>query len=320
MSGKGLVTLLEAGRAASTRAKYRAACLEFIRWCEQHNRDFSTDRQFDETLASYLCFLYDNGFCYSKACATVFGCVMYDPVLKPHLLMTRAVLTGFRKLTPVKVRPPVTWDMAVCVAVQMLRHGRRDFALATLLGFDCLLRVSELFGLRVRDVVDTGDARLGSEFKQMALSLQHTKTGPNRWVLVLHPEVRVLLRRAVAGRAASDFVFDAGRMNRRNSQAAYRGLFKKCCGELGLRVPPDSQFLPYTPHSLRHGGATQLVLLSWRVEDIMLRGRWASTKSARYYLQNAPSYLSQQLVPPVVQRCGPVFREHLVSTFSVLSQ
>ena len=55
-------------------------------------------------------------------------------------------------------------------------------------------------------------------------------------------------------------------------------MFKKICAQLGLSYA-------YVPHSLRHGGATRWHLLRHPIEDILLRGRWSSTKSARRYIQ-----------------------------------
>lgn len=51
------------------------------------------------------------------------------------------------------------------------------------------------------------------------------------------------------------------------------------------------------PHSLRHGGATRLHLQGVPLEDIMLRGRWAASKSARTYIQSSRAVLMAQKTP-----------------------
>eukprot|EP00974_Lingulodinium_polyedra_P069368 6717226-Lingulodinium_polyedra.AAC.1 len=43
--------------------------------------------------------------------------------------------------------------------------------------------------------------------------------------------------------------------------------------------------LHVTTHSLRRGGATHLLMLGADLGSIMLRGRWASERSAREYLR-----------------------------------
>ncbi len=50
----------------------------------------------------------------------------------------------------------------------------------------------------------------------------------------------------------------------------------------------------FTPHSLRHGGATNDLILNLRtLEQIVERGRWQQSKSARTYLQAARSLVLQ---------------------------
>ena len=41
----------------------------------------------------------------------------------------------------------------------------------------------------------------------------------------------------------------------------------------------------WTSHSLRRGGATQLLINQWSIENIMEFGRWASVTSAKLYLR-----------------------------------
>ena len=150
----------------------------------------------------------------------------------------------------------------------MVQNGHIRHAIATLLAFDCFLRVGELVGLRRKYAGDTGDRRMGSEYQGTSLRLKHTKTGPNQWVQVHEPQVVELLRCVVTGTAKADdhlFPFSA---------AEYRNVFKTSCAQLGM-------YHRYVPHSLRHGGATRWHLLGHPIEDVLLHGRWSSVKSAR---------------------------------------
>ena len=64
------------------------------------------------------------------------------------------------------------------------------------------------------------------------------------------------------------------------SAATFRRRFKTACTDLRLSNL-------YVPHSLRHGGATRYRhVLRWTIENVMERGRWVSTKSARRYVQS----------------------------------
>ena len=74
------------------------------------------------------------------------------------------------------------------------------------------------------------------------------------------------------------------------SDQVYRGHFKRACADLRLPVG-------YVPHSLRHGGATHDHLTGMGLEDILMRGRWASVKSARHYVQSGRALLLDSKVP-----------------------
>lgn len=61
------------------------------------------------------------------------------------------------------------------------------------------------------------------------------------------------------------------------------------CDALGL------QSHHFTPHSLRHGGATHAYShLGQSIETIMHRGRWQSTQSCKTYLQAGRAQLLEQ--------------------------
>ena len=100
-----------------------------------------------------------------------------------------------------------------------------------------------------------------------------------------------LLRQVVAETEAG-VLFPGG-------SSKFRKEFKRACSELGLSSK-------YVPHSLRHGGATRLHLQGVRVEDIMVRGRWASSKSGRTYIQSSRAVLMALTPPRAVTRAAAV--------------
>ena len=54
--------------------------------------------------------------------------------------------------------------------------------------------------------------------------------------------------------------------------------FAKACSKLGITET-------FTTHSLRRGGATELLIQQFSLETIMEFGRWASVSFARLYLR-----------------------------------
>jgi integrase len=212
--------------------------------------------------------------------------------------MRKIVHTHF----PVLSYPPLTWDLTVLIALKISLHSY-SLAIATLLAFDCFLRVGELCSLKREDVADSKDSRLGVDFKGMALRLRKTKTGPNQWVTVEDEQVMHLLRGVIAKTKPGHSLFPV-------STSTYRRLFKSACSDLKLSSS-------YVPHSLRHGGATRQHLLGKPMEDILLRGRWASTKSARRYIQSGRAILLSMDIPPDLARLAPTLSRDLLLTFSL---
>ena len=148
---------------------------------------------------------------------------------------------------------------------------------------------------------------MGSAHRGMALRLKATKTGENQWVTVRSPVAASLLRMWMAQTGPSPRVFDF-------TQDGYRSVFKALCENLGLC--PD-----YVPHSLRHGGATHDHLKGMPLEDILRHGRWASTKSARHYIQAGRALLMRTTVPhTVTEMARALLRNVLVTMETALTQ
>lgn len=140
---------------------------------------------------------------------------------------------------------------------------------------------------------------MGSGYHGTALRLRKTKTGPNQWVEVHNEQVQLLLRMLVMmtkGNQSLLFPMSSG---------VYRGLFKRACAQLGLSTS-------YVPHSLRHGGATYWHLHGHSIEDILLRGRWASTKSARRYVQAGRALLLSTRVPEALGQLATVLCRNVI--------
>jgi len=172
-------------------------------------------------------------------------------------------------------------------------------AVAVLVAFDSYLRVSEVEGIRDMDVEDVGvlaPAREGGGVSPgmsgTLLILPRAKTGEYQSVQVRRTQVAALVeswRRYVRSQSG-------GRPDARlfPDRATFRQLFAQAQWNLGWSKEKGAW---YVPHSLRHGGAS-CDFSVWggkRLEDIMFRGRWASTKSARHYIQMGPALLAMAM-------------------------
>jgi hypothetical protein len=294
--------LLRAATSVSTRRRYTEALILFLTWLEDAGEDPASPRELDECLAEWCHELYilKGGNCRSHAENAYSACIHFLPFLKGQFHVTSLALRGWRRLKPSVSYPPMTLDVAAVVAAHMLFSGRRDLAIATLLAHHCYLRVGELTSIKIRDVADKQDSRLGSAFSGVAIRLPSTKTGQNQWVEVRSSAIQSLLR-AEVDRARSKCLFNFG-------ASTYRKHFKSTCASLGLSNN-------YVPHSLRHGGATHDHLSGVPLEEILRRGRWASTKSARHYIQSGRALLLTTAVPQPVSELGEALVPFLGSFF-----
>jgi integrase len=295
--------LIEAAYAPTTLKRYKTAVAAFLKWCDATDTHPSGAVEMDEALTEYFHELYESGGSKVSATCALFGLLMFIPHYKTSLPMTRLTLRGWNKRHPPQPYPPLTWDLTVVIATRLLTQGHRLPALGVLLAFDCYLRLGELLGLRKEDVACPRDPRMGSTFTDTALRFRHTKTGPNQWVTVSDPNVATLLRQLVDDTPRHGFLFPV-------SAATFRRAFKNACSDLGLSPL-------YVPHSLRHGAATRGHLRGVPLEDILMRGRWASTKSARRYVQAGRALLLATHVPPRIARLGDILSSDILLIFSL---
>ena len=101
----------------------------------------------------------------------------------------------------------------------------------------------------------------------------------------------------------------------------FRTLFAQAQIELGWVRGTGAPI--FVPHSLRHGGASvdYLGLGATRIEEIMFRGRWATMKSTRHYIQTGPALMAHwiQRIPEWQRRFALFFAENPMLWMSVPS-
>ena len=185
----------------------------------------------------------------------------------------------------------------------MAVNGYGECAIATLVAFDGLLRVGELVAIMVRDVSLPNDCRRGSQSRTLesarsAVSSSHpssrrrasayirlaqTKSGTNQTAEISNPDIISLLRRHIDTRPADGILFHF-------PSAAPADYFRIVLRSVCVALDIDS--FNFTPHSLRHGGATHAHMqMGETIEHVLYRGRWQSNSSARTYLQSGAAAL-----------------------------
>jgi integrase len=303
-SGRGNRYLLDWAVSPATTANYDRGIRLFLEWVIDNDDDAYDGAEFDDLLLDYFHDLHGSGRPKSLAKTAYYGIVAYLPALSSVLLRSKRALRGWSKREEGRSYPPITWELAVAVSVQLVRRGKDRHGIGVLLAFDCFLRISELCNLRREDVADSADMRIAGEHKGMLIRIEKAKTGKMQWVQVLDPAVIILVRRLVSSTNKGERLFPF-------TPAHFRRWFKSTCTSMGLSDL-------YVPHSLRHGGATRYFhVLKYSLEDILLRGRWASTPSARRYIQAGVAMLMSVTAPALIVELGRTMITNILLYFNI---
>ena len=307
----GRDVLLANAIAPATQVAYTRAVRKFLTYSQLSLDSLlrRSSRRIDRRLKDYLHYLHRTHAPHSQAVHAVYGLIYYAPELKDRLLLSRRSLRGWDRTRPHRSHPPLTWELTVMLALTMARRGLHAEATASLLAFDCYLRVGEYLRLQYSDVAVLSDSRLGASHTGMALRLAHTKTGPNQWVSVRDSAVTQVFTAYLESRrwSPTDRVFPFSRSH-------WSRVLRSCCRDLGL------SHIPFVPHSFRHGGATRDFMRGVSVEQIKLHGRWKSLESARRYIQQGPALLLLHSVPTALMDQALLFTPCPVECLAFLRQ
>lgn len=287
--------LLTGAYASATVRKYNTAVDRFIDWCNVNQHQPHSTSQLDRYLSEYFVELWFTigKSAKAEASCTFYGLDMFLPGIRRKLDRSRRSLRGLSRLAPSVPRPPLPWTIAIAIAVWLAQHNKPQMSIAIVLSFDCYLRSGELINLKREDIADGLDSRLGlRDANRMHLHLRQTKTDKNQGVEVKDRQVMNLVRTLIFSTPVNEKLFPF-------SKSTYRRWFHRACD--ALRLSPD-----YVPHSLRHGGATRDYLNGTPINDVMVRGRWAVTKSATHYIQQGRQLMMLQQVPPEVDFLGRI--------------
>ena len=321
MSSIILNALRDAAVSQRTMYKYKKCVAEFIQHSHQQLSliPFNDFDALDYALSQYFEQLYKQHLSYSKAVCTLYGlCLLFPKLYDRRMLAdSKLRLKGWRRLKPSTSYPPLTYEVVCAISIHMIFKGHVDEGIATLLSFDCYLRISEFVNLKVSDIVIPGiDCRSSRTLRhKVVLCLEQTKTGRNQSVIIRRSEIASLV---------STFIQHKKTLHSKRSNiqplklfsftaASYRRIFKSTCYQLHL------SHIGYTPHSLRHGGATFDFQNSISISDIKTRGRWRDTKSAERYIQTGVALLRLYHVPPSVFEIGCLVIDNLSQFITLIS-
>ena len=130
------------------------------------------------------------------------------------------------------------------------------------------------------------------DFQTAVVTLGYTKGGKRKGcqehVIIDDGNLVQMLAASVDDLQPGDYLFGA-------SEHTFRQTFKNDIKALGLSGS-------YKPYSFRRGGATHLYRSSANLSAVTTRGRWASSRTARIYIDEAMSELAELRRPLSVSR------------------
>ena len=266
-----VIEFLLSAVATATAEKYKGAVSDFKRDIGDRGVEFDTLSEEDQDwcLAEYLMEGYFSDLRRPAAMTLVSALQKFCPGRR--LKTSWKVLDAWAVQVPSQQAHPCPQEVALAVTIILFVWGDWLESTAVLLCFVGLLRISEALKLRLCDIFFSMEAGI----PVVIFVLGRTKRGKDQKVVIKNGEVVNWIRLVVAQRAAEGASKDMYLLPTTYKRVASR--FSKACRALGL--PGE-----WTTHSLRRGGATELLIRQVPVEDIMLFGRWASVASARLYL------------------------------------
>ena len=290
MRAKSPMDLLVGSVGPRTWARYKAALGGFLRYLEVKKvRKVGSWGVLDWWLLKYFGELMDaaGAGARTKGVDVRSAILLILPNAKWGMQGSARALRGWSRLCPTVQRTPMPWEVYQLMLDVLRRDGNLEAEWVTMAGFEGYLRISEAVGVKVGDVV--------LREQEGVVALPKTKTGLNQSIVVRSGRFLDVTRRLCKQ--------TKGRVKLVSFSAeTYRRLFRKIVALLG--VEPGM----LTPHSLRHGGATDDYMRGVPMADIVVKGRWVYAKTAARYIQQGRALLVKFRVSPQLRRRMDVVR------------
>eukprot|EP00435_Cladocopium_sp_Y103_P061339 s256_g23.t1 len=256
------------------KRRYKQAATRVLRfWRDSGNYPSSWD-DFDIATGQWLEHIFAEGYPKGYASDGLAALQHFLPEVAGKLRHSWRLLKSWQKMEPPVRVLPISPLMVVAISGACLKLGRPSAAAAFLVCFDAFLRPGELYHLHKSDITWAGG--------RAVLSLGQTKSGQRKnasEMVVCHSQVtNYWLLQALKDKPRDAPLLDC-------SPSAFRHLFFTIIDHLGI----SGYFSLY---SFRRGGATWDFVVDQNIEQTLLRGRWASTSTARIYLQDAAATLA----------------------------
>ena len=252
-----------AGRYAAATESFNAEVLALrgvpFEDLDEEDQDYTlADRVVD------LCELSQSSSGYAGAAVLIAAFTKENP--RRNFRTAWRCLETWRRRFPSAEAPAMPADLALGICNWLVLADRPRIALGVLVCFAGLLRCSEALALKASDLHVTREA--------VVLVLGQTKRGVMQKIVLECPSIRRwILQFLLRCPTVDDEKLVA------TTYSTFSRWLRRAAEALGMG------HVEWSSHSLRRGGATELQRRNVPLADIMLFGRWLSTRSAREYLR-----------------------------------
>ena len=263
--------LLKSSVGPRTWGRYKSALRRFMNFLEERRvREVADMEELDRCMMEFFGVLMNQGGSRTLAVDVRGAILLVLPNARWNLNGSRRVLRGWSKLCPTNQKAPMPWELYQLVLKFFRKEADEDAEWVTMACFEGYLRVSEATGVLRCDMALRED--------QGVIALPKTKTGLNQSILIRKGAWFDLSKRLCRRRKGGSKLVEM-------TAVRYRHRFRRALLSLGIQPGV------FTPHSLRHGGATDDFIQGVPLADIIVRGRWAFAKNASRYIQQGRALL-----------------------------
>ena len=273
MSQRGPRGLLESSVGPATLKAYKSALASFLAWLQEKGvRSIRNFGKLDDFLLQFFEHLADNPEVggRQRAVNTRAAVLLFLPNARWSLNFSLRALKGWSRRAPPKQRPPIPCELVILLIDHFRRARSREIEWVTRACFEGYLRLSEALGAKVGDF-DVSNIN-------GVLALPKSKTGLNQSIVIHDGEWLSLTKSLLRSKPRGVPLVNI-------RPEAFRKALESALCDLGAASAR------FTPHSLRHGGATWDYLQGVPLADILVRGRWTNAKTASRYIQQGRAAL-----------------------------
>jgi integrase len=281
--------------APITKRLYAEAFVRLWNWVGTHPPDaVSSSAAYDRLLSAFIESQWESGATRGDAGNALSASIKMYPQLRGRGQLPGSwyLLNAWRWYEiPIRA-PPMPVELLLALAWYFVRERHIGGALVLLIGYDSFLRTGEMTGMAIDDLKFAPDGT-------GVIRLEHTKTGQRNAAFeastindpICGQVYRAFKRSLPSNTHGQNYVFRA-------KLHKFYSLF-----EAGLRWLGADGYC-FKPYSVRRGGATAFFRATRNMEATLDRGRWASARVARIYVNDGlarevelrfPAELSERL-------------------------